>query len=68
MPVITENLPTLKSLDYFKLFGGEEPSSTSVLIQENAGFHLGISRDIEQTGRHAAAEFKANYDRWCESG
>lgn len=68
MPVITENLPTLKSLDYFKLFGGEEPSSTSVLIQENAGFHLGISRDIEQTGRHAASEFKANYDRWCETG
>ncbi len=59
----------LTSLDYFNLFGEKEPSSSSsVLIQEDAGFHLGISPDLEQTGDHVASELKKHYDDWQESG
>lgn len=68
MPAATDNTFSLADLDYFKLFSQKEHAPSSVLVQEDAGFHLGISPDLEQAGQHAARVFKEHYDSWVNGG
>ncbi|MEH6584687.1 MAG: 6-phosphogluconolactonase [Halioglobus sp.] len=68
MAGIVGNKVDLGKLDVLNLLGKREPATPSVLIQEDAGFHLGISPDSQQAGRHAAMEIKKSYDRWCDGG
>lgn len=60
------NKPGLSDLDFLSCFSSKQASS--VLIQEDAGFHLGISRDLKQAGRQVAGSLKEHYEQWCESG
>ena len=46
-----------------------EPASRSpVLIQEEAGIHVGISADLPKAARHAASIFNDKYQDWWERG
>jgi 6-phosphogluconolactonase/glucosamine-6-phosphate isomerase/deaminase len=40
----------------------------AILVQENAGFHLGIARDLDATSEQAANFVKDQYDAWLERG
>lgn len=68
IPGISENKPKLAPRDIINLLKDKDEVSSSVLIQEDAGFHLGISPDLDETGRHVASVLKQHYDRWLESG
>ncbi len=39
-----------------------------LLVQEEPGFHLGISPDIRATGRHAAQVARDKYESWLAAG
>ena len=68
IPGMSDNKFKLTPRDFFKLLKDKDQFSSSVLIQEDAGFHLGISPDLSETGRHVASVLNQHYDRWLESG
>ena len=68
IPGISVNKLKQAPLDLIKLLRDKDEFSSSVLIQEDAGFHLGISQDLNETGRHVASVLKQHYDRWLENG
>ena len=37
-------------------------------VQEHSGFHLEISKNLDETGKAATAFFKSRYDAWLERG
>lgn len=39
-----------------------------VLVQEEAGIHVGISADLPEAARHAAGIFYQNYQHWLSKG
>lgn len=39
-----------------------------VLVQEEAGIHVGISADLPEAARHASHIFQEKYQRWLERG
>ncbi len=43
-------------------------SSSSVLVQEEAGIHVGISPDLPETAQHAASVMLEKYRRWLKRG
>jgi hypothetical protein len=43
-------------------------TSSSVLVQEEAGIHVGISPDLPEAARHAASVMLEKYRRWLKRG
>ena len=42
--------------------------TSPVLVQEEAGIHVGISADLPQAARHASNIFQEKYQQWLERG
>jgi 6-phosphogluconolactonase/glucosamine-6-phosphate isomerase/deaminase len=51
-----------------RTFGLEPKARPSILVQEEAGIHVGISADLPATARHAASIMEDKYHSWCEEG
>lgn len=43
-------------------------ATSSVLVQEESGIHVGISPDLRTAARHASAILKQHYDYWLDKG
>ena len=43
-------------------------TNSSVLVQEEAGIHVGISPDLPKTAQHAASVMLEKYQRWMKRG
>lgn len=47
-----------------RAFGLESLATSSRLVQEEVGFHIGIAADLATAAQHAASHFESSYHRW----
>ncbi len=66
-PWLSTGSLSLTALDkHFQRDGPEDVAP--VLVQEGAGFHLSISKDLKSASHHAASMIKEKYDTWLKGG